>query len=254
MSFLKKLGRKLGAGSPGHAPQMTVLCVGIDGAGTSTLIRAMAGTSHSPAAARQRKAGETAADADRSEQAYAKKIQAQHTVGVEEHAVFIDSHEIAAQFRTSSSTSPSAAAAPDGSVCARAFAAGLNLRVFNVAGSEGSRALWRTYYDSADGVMYIVDAADPDRFLEAKEELEKLLFRSDNIMGKAVASVKVPLLVLANKSDLQGAMSAEQLEVKLKTHLFPLDAVHVGSCSAAEQKDIRVNLMWLVEHMLRAAK
>ena len=38
-----------------------------------------------------------------------------------------------------------------------------------------ARRLWAEYFGSADGIVYIVDAADTIRFEEAKNELAQLL-------------------------------------------------------------------------------
>lgn len=54
-----------------------------------------------------------------------------------------------------------------------------------------------------DAVIYIVDAADGERFEESKQELDALL--SDEALSN------VPFMILGNKIDLQTAVSGEVL-------------------------------------------
>jgi ADP-ribosylation factor-like protein 8 len=53
------------------------------------------------------------------------------------------------------------------------------------------------------GHRFVVDAADHDKLEAAKSELKALLDRPQ--------LVHIPLLILGNKNDLQGALTAEQL-------------------------------------------
>ena len=71
-----------------------------------------------------------------------------------------------------------------------------------------ARKLWRDYFASGvDGVVFIVDAVDRERFPEAKKELDALL------TSEELASV--PFLVLGNKIDLGRAASEEDLRYQL---------------------------------------
>ncbi|KAK7498933.1 hypothetical protein BaRGS_00009742 [Batillaria attramentaria] len=58
------------------------------------------------------------------------------------------------------------------------------------------------------GILYVVDSSDRERIAECREELDSLL-DGDQMRG-------VPVVVLANKQDLPGAMSVEELEEELQ--------------------------------------
>ncbi len=45
---------------------------------------------------------------------------------------------------------------------------GLKLRAFDLGGHLQARRLWREYFERTDAVIFMVDAADPQRFAEAK--------------------------------------------------------------------------------------
>ena len=74
--------------------------------------------------------------------------------------------------------------------------------------SLSARKLWRDYFAAGvDGVVFIVDAVDRERFPESKRELDALL------TSEELASV--PFLILGNKIDLGRAASEEDLRYQL---------------------------------------
>jgi GTPase SAR1 family protein len=75
---------------------------------------------------------------------------------------------------------------------------GLGLNTFPAA-----RRLWRDYFPKVDGLVFLVNSADFERFSESKATLDALL------SIKQLA--KVPFLILGNKTDAPGAVSEEEL-------------------------------------------
>ena len=97
--------------------------------------------------------------------------------------------------------------------------------MWDVGGQERTRSLWRSYCRQTDLIMYVVDSADQERMEEAKIELEtilKVVSRTNN---------NVPLLILANKQDLPGALTAGQMETVLGLKNFRNPSKIVDCCA-----------------------
>ncbi|GFR45148.1 hypothetical protein Agub_g6529 [Astrephomene gubernaculifera] len=80
---------------------------------------------------------------------------------------------------------------------------GINFKAFDLGGHEIARRVWKDYYAKVDAIVYLVDAADHERFPEAKKELDGLL--GDDSLGT------VPFLILGNKIDIPTAVSEDEL-------------------------------------------
>ena len=79
----------------------------------------------------------------------------------------------------------------------------VKFRTFDLGGHEAARKLWKDYFATIDGIIYLVDALDRERFPEAKKELDNLL--TDDTLAN------VPILVLGNKIDAGNAASEDEL-------------------------------------------
>lgn len=86
----------------------------------------------------------------------------------------------------------------------------IRFRAFDLGGHRAARQIWRNYYAKVDGVIFLVDAVDRDRFAEVKRELDALL--EDEMLND------VPFLILGNKIDMPRAASEEELRSALGLH------------------------------------
>jgi GTP-binding protein SAR1 len=104
--------------------------------------------------------------------------------------------------------------------------AGVNFKAFDLGGHEIARKVWKDYYAKVDAIVYLVDAADRERFPESMRELGGLL--SDDGLAS------VPFLVLGNKIDLPYAVSEDELR-----HSLGLAGYTTGKGKAAPDASIR---------------
>lgn len=116
----------------------------------------------------------------------------------------------------------------------------LSLLVWDFGGRDGLRPLWRQYLHNAIAVIFVVDSGDRLRRAEARRELEGIL----SYEGLPRAT---PILVYANKQDLQGAMpSAEVADaLGLSSDLVARRRWHVQAASGTSGQGLQEGLEWL---------
>ncbi|CAK6978291.1 ADP-ribosylation factor-like protein 4D [Scomber scombrus] len=120
-------------------------------------------------------------------------------------------------------------------------------QVWDVGGQEKLRPLWKSYTRRTDGLVFVVDAAESERMEEAKVELHRITRSAEN-QG-------VPVLVLANKQDMDGAMSALEVEKSLALHELSSSTLHhAQGCSALDGQGLQPGLEKLYEMILKRKK
>lgn len=116
----------------------------------------------------------------------------------------------------------------------------LEFDVWDIGGQTELRHLWKHYYRNADGVIFVVDSSDKlvGRMSEAKQALKGVV-SSEELVG-------VPLLVLANKQDIDGAMKASEIDNMLSCIELRADReIKVEECSALTGVGLDDGLKWL---------
>ena len=53
------------------------------------------------------------------------------------------------------------------------------------------RNVWKYYYTSTDGIIFVVDSSNKERVIEAKDELSRVMSNEE--------ARQIPILVFANK-------------------------------------------------------
>ena len=79
----------------------------------------------------------------------------------------------------------------------------VSIKVWDLGGQVKYRDGWEKYCRSADAIIYVLDAVDIANMDQAKDSLHELL-SSPTLIG-------IPLLVLGNKNDLEGALTEEEI-------------------------------------------
>lgn len=79
----------------------------------------------------------------------------------------------------------------------------VTLKIWDLGGQRRYRDSWEKYCASSNCIVFVVDSAQRDNIEVVKQSLEQIL------QWESVA--EIPLLVLGNKSDLEGHMSEQEL-------------------------------------------
>lgn len=129
---------------------------------------------------------------------------------------------------------------------------GLNIAKMNVdkcrvifwdlGGQVRMRSIWEKYYAEAHGMIFVVDSADVGRFEEAKLAFDAVRHHDD--LGG------VPVMLLANKQDLAGALMEEDIAMRFQLpeheharhHMFRLQPASCLTCEGIED-----GIRWIVE-------
>jgi len=115
------------------------------------------------------------------------------------------------------------------------------LNLWDIGGQSSIRAYWRNYFEKTDGLVWVVDSSDTSRFHLVRQELEKLL-QQERLAGAT-------LLIWANKQDVQGSVSSEQMVEFLKLQDLQYNNRHwsIHPCSAITGDGLIEGMDWLVE-------
>jgi ADP-ribosylation factor-like protein 3 len=113
------------------------------------------------------------------------------------------------------------------------------LSVWDVGGRRDVRGYWRAYYSRVQTIIFVIDAGDRRRMQEASDVLMQLLDEE--------ALVGMPLLVLANKQDLAGALPAGEIEACMHLGSILDRHWHCVGCSALRGSGLAAGLKWLSE-------
>uniref|UniRef100_H2YQB1 RING-type E3 ubiquitin transferase n=1 Tax=Ciona savignyi TaxID=51511 RepID=H2YQB1_CIOSA len=121
----------------------------------------------------------------------------------------------------------------------------LRFTVWDVGGKHKLRPLWKHYYLNTQAVLFVVDSCDTERFEEAHTELAKLMSEKD--LREAA------LLVLANKQDLPGAASCDEITSRLNLHKLCCGrSWRAIPCDASTGSGLEEGLQWLSRQLVAA--
>jgi len=113
----------------------------------------------------------------------------------------------------------------------------LKFQVWDLGGQTSIRPYWRCYYSNTDAIIYVVDSVDRDRIGISKQELVSML-DEEELKGAILA-------VLANKQDMEGAMSVAEVHQALGLDLLRNRTFQIFKTSAVKGEGLDSAMDWL---------
>mmetsp|Transcript_29421 Transcript_29421/g.21880 ORF Transcript_29421/g.21880 Transcript_29421/m.21880 type:complete len:106 (+) Transcript_29421:260-577(+) len=104
------------------------------------------------------------------------------------------------------------------------------------------RSVWKYYYSSIEGIIFVFDSSNPERSVEAKDELLKMLAFEE--------TRHIPCLIFANKQDLAGAMPADKFIELMDLQPYvsgKAPQVKVQESSAIKDQGLQQGFEWIVD-------
>jgi len=121
----------------------------------------------------------------------------------------------------------------------------VTIKLWDIGGQPRFRSMWERYCRGVNAILFVVDAADPEKFDAAKKELHDLLSKPP--------LANIPVLVLGNKNDLTSAIGRDELIEQLDLKSITGREVCCYSISAKNQVNIDITLEWLIKHSKSAS-
>ncbi|KAK2191023.1 hypothetical protein NP493_62g02001 [Ridgeia piscesae] len=121
----------------------------------------------------------------------------------------------------------------------------IRLNFWDLGGQEELQLLWDKYYAESHALIFVVDSSDRERIDESKEAFNKMI-TNETLTG-------VPLLLLANKQDLDGCMSVSDVKGVFRdtAHKLGRRDHTVMGVSALMGNGMHETINWIMESVKR---
>ena len=125
----------------------------------------------------------------------------------------------------------------------------IKFAAFDMSGQSRYRNLWESYLGDADAILFVVDSSDRLRVVVAKEELDNLIAHPD-----FKANPEIPILIFANKIDVDGALSSDECSRALELDRITDHPIHIVSSNGVTGLGLPDGMTWLCNELKPALR
>lgn len=115
----------------------------------------------------------------------------------------------------------------------------LNFTTFDMSGQGKYRNLWEHYYKDVDAIIFVIDSSDRMRIVVSKEELISMITHQE------LKNRNIPVLFFANKMDVRGALSAEEIGEELELNRIRNKRWQIFGSNALTGEGVAEGIDWL---------
>lgn len=115
-----------------------------------------------------------------------------------------------------------------------------SFRIYDCGGISRYRSQWPYYIKRSQGVVFVIDRSDKDRMGRVQEEIKIVL--------EICQQLKLPILILINKSDLSSSISTKDYIKITKVDDYDVD-YDIKNCCAKTGSGIEEGKNWLLKHI-----
>jgi len=120
---------------------------------------------------------------------------------------------------------------------------GVKFTVYDVAGGEKVRDLWKHYYSGTDAIIWVVDSTDEKRFQESADALA-IAIKDPELKRD------LPVFVALNKSDVSGSKSVDEIKAVLHLETLLKDREWTVMKTDAKKGDgVHEGFLWITEQI-----
>lgn len=117
----------------------------------------------------------------------------------------------------------------------------IHFLMWDIGGQETLRSSWSTYYTNAEYILLVVDSSDRERLNLTKQELHRMLQHED--------LHKSSVLILANKQDVKGSMTAADISRELNLTSLKSHRWQIQGCCALTGEGLQQGLEWMASQL-----
>ena len=114
--------------------------------------------------------------------------------------------------------------------------------LWDVNGLDKIRAFWKDYYEKTDAIMFVIDCKDEERF-ELVNEVFSTVLNDKNLEN-------VCFLIFANKQDINGAITPEELVKILDLEGIKNRKWVIKGCSGFSGEGVKEGFEWIANILI----